>query len=110
MLNFDKDEPIELRKNVKNLQWQQLSLQKGEDRAKIAQLKSIQVQHFSLSTLSVNASTFLFGLSKSQAAYLCREITPNIPNGRKLTSENKLLIYLCLLRKRFKKPVFRKIV
>ena len=55
-------------------------------------------QHFTLDTLSAEASIYLFGLSISQASYLCREITPNLQNGRKLTAENKLLIYIFMLR------------
>ena len=99
MLNLDQNEGLELRKNVNDQQWQLFSSQKIEERAKIAQLKSFQVRHFSLDTLSAEASTYLFGLSLSQASYLCREITPNMQNGRKLTAENKLLIYIFMLRK-----------
>ena len=102
MLNFYQNEGIELRKNVNNEQWQLFSSQKIEERAKITQLKSFQVQHFTLDTLSAEASIYLFGLSISQASYLCREITPNLQNGRKLTAENKLLIYIFMLRKWFK--------
>lgn len=98
-MNYYQNEGIELRKNVNNEQWQLFSSQKIEERAKIAQLKSFQVRHFSLDTLTAEASTYLFGLSKSQASYLCREITPNLQNGRKLTAENKLLIYIFMLRK-----------